>query len=67
MTEAKLVFKTSEISKIRCLDCGSGLKLEHLDPISDKFDLRTYQCTRCPSLETFVIEVDDSPADLVAA
>lgn len=65
MSDPNLVFKLSEIRSLSCVDCQRKLSCDGIEPISSRYDLRTFVCRRCSVQETFIIDVSEKvPAGL---
>ena len=54
-----LVFSINNMPKLTCMTCGEPMMLILVEdmPRSTDFDLRTFKCTDCDIVETFVIDI----------
>jgi hypothetical protein len=41
-------------AEMPCIKCGEPMRLCHVEPRNQQFDLLTYQCARCGSAESFL-------------
>ena len=53
----ELIFHLASMPKLTCMTCGDSMLLEHIEPISTHYDLRTFVCLECNVCESFVVDL----------
>jgi hypothetical protein len=50
-------FSVAEIGVLNCPGCGKPMRLARIEPDKPGFDLRTFECAKCSTGESFLVAI----------
>jgi len=56
-TQPNPVVSAVEIGILNCSGCGKPMRLACIEPAKPGFDLRTFECPKCNTGETFLVAI----------
>ena len=56
-TQPDPVLSVAEIGVLNCSGCGKPMRLSCIEPAKPGFDLRTFECAKCNTDETFLVAI----------
>jgi hypothetical protein len=56
-TQPNPVLSVAEIGVLNCSGCGKPMRLSCIEPAKPGFDLRTFECAKCNTDETFLVAI----------
>jgi len=51
------LFTRAEIGMLACSKCRKPMRLTCIEPATRGFDLRTFECSECNTIERFTVEI----------
>jgi hypothetical protein len=56
-TQPNPVLSVAEIGVLNCSGCGKPMRLSCIEPAKPGSDLRTFECAKCNTDETFLVAI----------
>jgi len=56
-TQPQSSLSVAEIGVLNCSGCGKPMRLSCIEPAKPGFDLRTFECAKCNTDETFLVAI----------
>jgi hypothetical protein len=56
-TQPNPLFSVAEIGVLNCSGCGKPMRLARIEPDKPGFDLRTFECPKCSTRESFIVAI----------
>jgi RNase P subunit RPR2 len=51
------LFSRAEIGILACSKCRKPMRLAYIEPASPGFDVRTFECSECNTIERFTVAI----------
>jgi hypothetical protein len=56
-TQPNPLFSVAEIGVLNCSGCSKPMRLARIEPDKPGFDLRTFECAKCNTGESFLVAI----------